>query len=701
MKPNYILFFLLLISFCGRAQDYPRQEIDLDAFILELFPQPEEDFDFEKVYETLFQLYRNPVNLNKASREQLQTLYILSELQINSLLNYRKEFGEMLTIYELQAVPHFDLGLIYKLLPFVTVGDGTRKSAKSLWQRVKTEADAHYLLLRYARTLESQKGYTAAASPSQSYQGTPDRMYMRYRVSQPNDYSLGFTMEKDAGEQLIIDTKTRRYGADFISFHAYLQNQGRLKTLAIGDYQMQFGQGLLLSGGFSVGKGAETVLTVRRSNIGILPYTSALEAGYFRGVAATYSLGRFDITGFYSRIRRDGSVSEEADTIDLDSGEGLFIETLRSTGLHRTEREIAGKGIFTEQTLGTDILYSSKDGAFQLGGILVYTGYNLPFQRGFRSRKDSLRFVYEFAGRSNYNAGLHFHYQWQNFSFFGEGARSKSGGMGGITGFAASLSPIVDMAMVYRHYDKDFHSFFGSAFAESTRNINEQGLYWGIKISPNRKIKLNLYYDRFKFPWIRYRVDKPSEGFEWLARFTYNFSKKISLFGQIRQETKERNVSSADIQTNLGEIRPTTRFNYLINLNYQAEKVIRTQSRLQFSTFDFNGKRTQGYALVQDIGVDLGRLGIDVRFALFDTDDFDNRQYIYEKDVLWAFSFPAYNGQGIRNYILLQYKLTKKLDLWLRYARYDYRNQTAISSGGEEIQGNTRSEIRAQVRVKF
>jgi Helix-hairpin-helix motif len=703
----FVILILAVLVFCqgqSQAQSYPRPEIDIDNFILELFPQPEDDFNFEKVYETLFQLYRNPLNINKVNREELQSIFILSELQINSLLDYRKKFGNFLTIYELQSVPNIDLNTIYKLLPFVTAGEGNQKSSKNLWQRMKSEADAHYLLFRYSRTLETQKGFTDEASESQRYSGSPDRMYMRYRLSNANDFSVGFTLEKDAGEQLGFNSEERRYGADFISYHAYFQNQGKFKTIALGDFQMQFGQGLLLSAGLGIGKGAETVLTIRRSNLGIMPFTSALETGYFRGVGATYQLGRVEITGFYSRIRRDGSISEsEADstgTIDIDE-DNLFIETLRTTGLHRTASEIAGKGIFIEQSYGTNILYSNKQKSLQIGGIFLNTSYNLPFQRSFRSQKDSLRFLYEFSGKSNSNFGLHFTYQWQNFNFFGEGARSSSGGIGAIGGFVASLSASVDLAMVYRHYDKDFHTFFGSALSESTRNINESGMYWGLKISPNRKIKFNAYYDLFKFPWIRYRLDRPSAGYEFLGRLTYNFSRKVALFGQMRQEVKERNVSSDDSQTALGEIRNTVRRNYIVNLSYKAEKILSFQTRLQASSFDFNGNNTRGYALVQDIGLELGKLGIDLRFALFDTDDFDNRQYIYEKDVLWAFSFPAYNGRGIRQYILFNYKIHKKLELWLRYARFDYRNQDTISSGGEEIEGNTRSEIRAQLRFKF
>ncbi|GAB4395637.1 MAG: helix-hairpin-helix domain-containing protein [Microscillaceae bacterium] len=680
------------------AQEYPRREVDLDEFILELFPVQDEDLDYEEIYEALFQYYRQPLHLNQATREELQSLYVLSERQINALLAHREQFGDLVSIYELQTIPDFDLGTIYKLLPFAQIRDTGRKSLP-LWKRI-LEEENNYLLLRYERVLETQRGFTDQATPSTTYLGSPGRIYARFRVSHPRDFSLGFTLEKDNGEQIIWDAKTRRYLADFISFHAFFENKGRFKKIALGDYQIQAGQGLVLSGGFGVGKGAETVLTVRRNQLGIRPYTSSLETGFFRGAAATYAHGPLQITGFYSRVRRDGTLSAPTDSTEAEFE--AFIETLRTTGFHRTESEIGGKGRFVEQTLGGHLLFQDKNKAFQIGLTGVYTHYNLPFRRNVQSRKDSIVDLFEFRGQTNYNLGLHFNYHWQNFSFFGEAARSKSGGLGAVGGLVASLAPNVEFAYLIRHYDRDFHTFFGSALGEGTRNINEQGMYWGIKITPIvRKLKIAAYYDRFRFPWLRFRVDAPSEGYEWLGRITYFFSRATNVYFQYRHEAKDRNLNSEESETVFRPVLQGNRRNYLLNLDYRAKRFFRLQSRVQFSTFDFAGRRTSGLALVQDLGLDLGRLKLDVRFALFDTEDFDNRQYVYERDVLWAFSIPAYSGQGLRSYVLLRYQFTRKLDLWLRYARFDYRNQDTISSSSDLIEGNTRSELKVQVRVKF
>ena len=686
------------LPFCLSAQDYPRPEIDIDNFIQELFSVQNDDINYEDVYETLFQFYRSPLNLNTASREDLESLFVLSELQINNLVKHINTNGKLLSIYEIQAIPNFDQTTIDRLLPFVFVHPaGLYIDARPLWQRILRERENNYLMMRYDRLLQEKKGFTAADTNSKGesnsrYMGSPGRMYARYRVSHRKDFSLGFTIEKDDGEALNWDPTTKRYGMDYISFHAFFENQGRLKALALGDYQLQFGQSLLLAGGFNVGKGAETVQTIRRSNLGVRPYTSTLESGFFRGAAATYALNRFEITGFYSYNLRDANVLTSADTLSQTEA---FIQSFQTSGFHRTATEIDAKGNIGERIVGSNVLYKSKDKNFQAGAIFLHTRYSKELQR-----EDRIYNRFEFNGRENYNFGAHFNYNWQNFTFFGEGAQSKSGGRGVVTGFVSSLAPNVEMAMLYRNYDKNFHSFYGSALGEGSRNINEEGLYWGIKIKPTRKIQLAAYYDRFRFPWLRFQIDAPSSGYEFLARASYKFSRQIQFFGQYREESKQKNLSGNT--SNIDFLVTTTKRNYVINLNYKVPKVLTLKSRLQMSTYqEGDAPVTQGYALVQDVGFKFGKFNLDVRFSLFDTDDYNNRQYVYEKDVLWAFSIPAYSGVGFRNYAVVRYRLSRKINIWLRYAQFSYRNQKTVGSGLEEVQGSVRSEVKAQVRIKF
>jgi hypothetical protein len=694
MAIGLLSFVVTQNAFC---QTYPRPEIDLENFVLNLFGSQEEDLNYDDLYESLFQFYRDPINLNTATRSQLQSLYLLTEAQINAIFKHIETTGKLISIYELQAVEGFNPTVIQKILPFVTVRDeGLASDARSLWKRMKEEEN-HYLILLWSRQLAEKKGYTPALveegnTPSQRYVGSPDRFYARYRMAHTGDFTFGLTVEKDAGENIIWDPKTKRHLMDFYSFHAGFYNRGKFKTIMLGDYTLQFGQGVLLAGGFAVGKGAETTATVRRSTRGILPYTSVLEAGFFRGAAATYDLGKVKFTGFLSSTQQDANLSLAIDSLKNNEQITNYIQR---TGFHRTPNEIAAKNSLGETNYGANLNYTSTNKRLSAGLTALRTEFSATLVPSSRKYNQ-----FEFKGRENTAFSADFSYYWQNVSFFGEWARSQSGGIGGVTGAIASLSQKVEAALLYRRFDRNFHSFYGNSFNENTRNINETGLYWGLKIIPNRRWQLAAFYDIFYFPWLRFRVDAPSQGSEMLLRLTHKPTKKIMVFAQYRTETKPRNLpekentsSKIDVPTN------TTRDNYMLYCEYNDD-IFTLKSRVLFSSFS-QTQAQYGFAAAQDVSATIGRFEATARVALFQTDSYDTRIYIYENDVLYSFSIPPYFGQGMRSYLMLRYKHSKKLSVWARYSVWSYRNQETIGSGLEEIQDNIRPELKVQVFMKF
>ena len=687
--PYALLICGYLWANVARAQTPRRPEIDLNQFIQNLFPVQNEDINYGDLYESLFQLYANPIDLNTATRDDLAGIYLLSETQLDSFFEYRKTNGNFISVYELQAVPDFSLEVIYRLLPFVVLDTDRKSLTEGL-----DNPSQNYLILRYEQTLEQQKGFTAPdvvrGKSTSRFVGSPAQLYARYRYSRSRDFSFGFTLEKDPGEQTIWRPATHQYGPDFISFHGQVQNRGALKNLIVGDYQLQIGQGLVYAAGFSLGKGAEPVATARRPTLGARPFTSLLEGGFFRGATATYSLGRYvEITGLYSRTRRDASTGDDPNTETPED----FISSILSAGLHRTPTEIANRAKIVEQNAGAHLQFKKQN--LQVGITALYTHFDgilrkrpLPYNR------------FEFTGSQNLVLGLHANWLWQNFNFFGEAARSRSGGLGAVGGFVASLSKNIDMAVVVRHYDPNFQSFYANAFGENTRTINESGVYWGIKYSPTRRWTFGAFYDSFTFPWLKYLVDAPSRGHDYMLSATCNPSRTISIYGFYHREHKSKN--QPDNTTNINFLVNTVRQTTVLNLQYALSRQFSLHSRVQWGSFTVgNQKPSEGFVILQDANFDWGRLSVSGRFALFDTDGFDGRQYVYEKDVLYAFSIPAFANRGARNYVMAQYSFSKHLDLWLRWARTSYRNLQTVGSGLNAIDGPTRSELKAQIRWRF
>jgi hypothetical protein len=156
------LFFLLLFPTTLLAQKRQKPEFDLEALIDRLVPTQEEELDYESIYEVLFQLFQEPLDLNKADPEELQASYLFSPNQLSNFLDYRANYGPFISIYELQAIPEFDQMLIENLQPFVTIQDQSAKP-KNFWQRLAEEENA-YFLLRHRRTWEKRN--ICSVSPS-------------------------------------------------------------------------------------------------------------------------------------------------------------------------------------------------------------------------------------------------------------------------------------------------------------------------------------------------------------------------------------------------------------------------------------------------------------------------------------------------------------------------------------------------------
>ncbi|MBI1768964.1 MAG: hypothetical protein HYR67_11375 [Bacteroidetes bacterium] len=688
---RWLIIVATIISLNLMAQDFPRKEFNPASLVDEIFATQDLDISYQDLYENYLQLISNPLDLNTVTDEQLRSLYILKQDQINLFLKYRNEAGPFLSIYELQSI--FDSDTFYKIISFVTVPDATQSFNKTIFKRIVSEPN-NYLLLRWGRTAEQQKGYSENTSPSSRYVGSPDNFYSRFRTNRAGDFSLGFTLKKDAGEKIVWEPSRKYYGFDYLSFHLQTVNKGKIKNLIIGDYQAQFGQGIALGSFFGVGKNGEAVNTMRRANLGFLPYTSIYEAGYFRGAAISYSLGKkFTLHSMASSRGRDGSLQQDTVASTAD-----YLSSFSYTGLHRSASELANRNSVTETNFAG--IFQFKNHSLDVGLIFHQTQFSIPFQRN-----PSIYNQFAFNGDANTNAAVFLNYNFNNFAFFSEFTQTINNGRAAVAGILGSLTPKLDVSLVYRRFDKNFYSFYSNAIAENSTPQNESGIYWGWKYSFNKKYSIAGYFDLFSFPWLKYRSYSPSDGSEWLLRFNYRPSKTVYIFLQARQESKQRNTSS---DTNLYLTGNGTKQNYWINCDYSANARLSFRTRAQFSSYsldarlpDGQGKTSYGNVLLQDGTYEIGRFSIVGRYALFDSQDYDNRLYVYERDAWLAFTFPAYYGKGVRQYLMLQYRLNRRIDIWLRWGQTRYVNTTGIGSGGETIAGDARNDVKFQARIKL
>lgn len=707
---NGLLLFLLTfnLSLLTFAQDTTKTDDSSIQQQLENIGENsgDEEADYTNLVEVLIYANQNPINLNKTNKEELQALGILNDIQINHLLSHIEKHGKLITIYELQGINGFDLQTIQKILPYVKVTDNFTTAHFGAKEMFKD--GQHVLLFRYGRTIENQTGFSSidsaslAKSINSRYIGSPDKIYARYRFTYGTNISWGITAEKDQGELFFKDKQKFKYdfyenslkgnqktGFDFYSAHFYLKNVKFIRALAIGDYQATFGQGLTLWSGQAFGKSVE-IMSTKRSAGGIRAYTSVDENRFMRGAATTLGYKKFEATAFYSRKKVDANISDTTDT-----GEAAAISSLQETGYHSTSSEIADKDAILQTMIGGNISYKGRK--FNVGVSALSYQLDVDYNRSL-----SYYNQFEYSSSKNLNVGVDYNFIVRNFNFFGEAAMSQNGGKAFVNGTLISLDPRLSLTVLHRYYERNFQNLMSNGFGESTMPTNEKGLYIGAVAKPTNKTTITAYYDRFEFPWLKYQVNAPSYGNDYMVQFNYTPSKKVDMYVRVRTRDKQKNTPAVDF---IDYLVPLKQSNYRFNISYTISKSIKLRNRIELIDYKLAENKTEkGYLIYQDVVYSrLGKpLSITFRYAIFQTDSYDSRIYAYENDIPGSFSIPAYYDRGSRFYIMLDYNLTRRIELWLRYSQTYYDNKDVISEGSlTEIQGNTKSEIRAQVRFKF
>lgn len=630
--------------------------------------------NWENELEELSNRLQEPVNLNSATREQLEQFPFLSDIQIEHLLAYIYIHGQMETIYELQLVEELDRQTIQYLLPFVCIKAINNEPAFR-WKTMLKDAGRYgknEVLTRLDIPFYKRKGY------EHTYLGPSVYNSVKYTFRYRDQLYAGGVAEKDAGEPFAA--LHNRYGYDYYSFYLLLQNCGRLKSLAVGNYRLSFGQGLVMSTDYLMGKTIYASSFNNRST-GIKRHSSTDEYNYFRGVATTVALTkRLSVSAFYSHRNMDGVVTD---------GE---ITSVYKTGLHRSRKEADKKNLLTSQLTGGNVSYQQNH--IRLGITGVYYVFNRPYEPELTGYSK-----YNIHGNHFYNLGIDYAYRWRRFSFQGETAIGKQGW--------ASLnrlqySPVQDIQfiLIHRFYSYDYWAMYAHSFGEGSTVQNEQGYYVGLETTPFSHWRFFVSFDLFSFPWKKYRINKPSRGMDGLIQATFTPRTNLSMYLKYRYKQKERDLTGSKGTLTLPIFHHQLRY----RLNYSLNDVFSSRTTLDYNHFHSQDRAaTKGYQVTQMISSQLPwtRLFADVQGSYFCTDDYDSRVYVSEKGLLYTFYTPSFQGRGFRCAVRLRYELNKHWLFITKFGETIYLNRNEIGSGNDLIYGNKKADIQMQLRIKF
>jgi hypothetical protein len=459
-----------------------------------------------------------------------------------------------------------------------------------------------------------------------------------------------------------------------------------VKTFLVGDFRLQFGQGLTLWNGTAPGKSSLSLNIVKRQDA-IKSFTSTDENDIFRGMAASAGWGRFVITVFGSSKKRDANITDT-----LSSGTVCF-SSFQESGYHRTTSEIDDEKSVRETGFGGNLHF--RNNWLKVGTTMAYYQLDKCWVKG-----EELKDLYDFEGTTLLNWGADFTATLGKIHLFGETARGNQG-WATMNGLLYNMNKFASFSLLYRNFQTRYFSMHSAAFSEGSDNNNEEAMYAGTVIHPFRKWQLSAYADFYRFPWLSYRVSAPSAGSDYLMQVDFSPSGKVEMFFRLRYENNPENEvgNTQPVPVVYSLKRTGLRYNFSLAVSKQLE----LQNRIELIRVrTVQNENDIGVMLYQDITYHPAGFPLTLyfRFAWFDTDSYEYRIYAYEQDMTSGFSFSPLYSKGYRTYLMLRYDIGP-LSCRLRFSQSNYMDKSFVGSGWDKINAPTRSEIKLMVTAKF
>ena len=596
------------------------QDIRVEDVLEDIFNQLSEDGDlaYEDIEEELLSIAENPMDLNEVTGEDLSRLMFLSDEQIDAILMYQYQHG-FREIYELQLIDCLKDYEIRNLLPFVRVdslevkGERLEVKGKDLYFREVFHYAKHEMTLR------------ADARNIEDFDGDPMYGKLRYRFNYQNRVQAGVTAMMVAGDGRLAMGDRWDYGG-----YIQLKDIGPMRTIVAGNYQANFGYGLVVGSPFKRGKSAY-IQSTATTDEGLKKFSSIGDSyNYFHGLGATARIKWADVSAFYSL--RQGKEDAWNHVVGVNA-------TARWKKL-----KVGVTGVETIEATSSQFRERSQ------------ASYSLEVKRR------------DVSGAM----GANVRYNWGKVDVWGEVAASHTEQWGWGTIMGVRVNPISDLNLlaIYRYYSPEYENIYANALSSKTRVYNEHGGYLGVEYNRLRNWQLSIFGDVWK------------EGYETMAQADFVSPKDYKMHIRLRAKRKNE-IDTYSARWNgvweLGQWKLKTQVD--ANMVYAKEKW------------------SYGFSVFQDVEYRFVKVPIvlQLRAQAFDAREWNNRVYMYENDVLYAYAIPFVYGLGGRFWLNARYKINDTFAVYLRVSETMYQEVWAAAHD-KKI---TRTDVHALLRVKL
>lgn len=627
------------------------------------------DDNIDESVEYLVHLLDNPIDLNTATAAELTNLLILSPQQINTILNYAVYNDGYNSVFELQLLYNLDKETILLIAPFLTVNYADKNKGKAnikdLWKYPKQS-----FLTRYDQPLYKKKGFDTA------FYGPPFYHSMRYNIESNKKLFIGFSAEKDSGEPLF--GPNNKQGYDFYSYYLYLKDWNRIHYLMLGKFRIHWGLGLTI-GASSFGSKYDQLNSFFQSSNRIYKHSSVDEYSYLNGGAISLNIKKLNVSSFVSKRHFDGVI---------DNG---VITNQSKTGLHRTENEIIRKDAIRNMFYGVRLSLTQL--RYSVGIHFINYSYNGSFQ----PNTAQLYTAYSPSGNNFYNVGINYAYAFQKVIVKGEFAKGTRG-IATLNNIYFAPSSSNEFLLSYRYYSKDYWAIHANSFGNQSKVMNENGVYLSYSTVSLPSIKIQIYGDFCVYPWLKYRVSKPSKSVEFGSQLAYSLSYKQSLLLTYKFRKSERDVAGQQGNVIARLDYHNLKLQYLYRILNWLDLKLFTSYIKSVHTDAYYGYHLSAKLSFQSLN---SKFKIDNQISYFNTQSHDTRVYIYENSLLYHYSSLSFSGRGYRTSVNINYKPHKNIHLMCKVGTTKYLDRQVIGSGVDEINNNMKTDVQLQVKLKF
>ena len=628
---------------------YPQDHLPghIISLLEDIAASSDENLQAVNFAEEISNLAENPVNINSGDENEIKRLFFLTAFQARSIVDYTRKNGDIISASEISYIPGFDRELSELLQPFIIFkyDDNDRRLNAGSHLRLLTNILADYG--------ETKNNYT----------GSNYKLLSKLRLSS-DPFEAFLTVDKDKGEPLLLE----QYKPDFLSGNITYYPDGAINKIIIGDYKVQYGQGLTVWNGFSRSP-VPTEQRPMKGSSNIVPYSSSDENDFFRGISISLTTGDINIISFASINMID------ATTVNDENTGMKYVKSFYDTGIHNTPTTIMKRNQVVESSLGFNINRMSNNLYYGLNTI--YSRFSIPVIPA-----DHPRNIYDFEGKVNASISLDYAYLFKNSYLFGEFALDNKLKTAFLQGISLNPGGRVRCNIMYSRINRGYNSFHGNASGVSTFNKPGSSLLANLSSELTSFLTFSGGILSRKELWYNNISGSFPSSILYLVSLNLKPADFISLKTDIKHGVSDNWINSQQgLKTGTSVIKT--------NLRLSVETIVseRFKLRTRIEKVIITGSHDRSFLCYQSAGYIFRKIPMEIRgrLTVFRIDSYDARIYTWEDDLLYNPVIKPLYEEGERSYLMIIYRAFGTLTFRAKFAVTDIHGEQGASGRINEL----------------